>query len=185
MSNYTIAVNWTGKDSLPDTDPGKVISGTDFNTEFVAVRTSLNSKADLTGDAGENFTCNLLTADSATIDGQSPSLLATAQTYTKAHPTASETVSMTADQTANLLNSNVFIIEVQSTGWTLAVSNQTAGVKATFIVKNQGAFTMALAANFYLPGGAIFAPTSGSGSVDILNCVSDGTSMYCTLGANL
>jgi len=37
MSNYTIAVNWAGKDSLLDTDPAKVISGTDFNTEFVAV----------------------------------------------------------------------------------------------------------------------------------------------------
>ena len=39
MSNYTIAVGWSGKDALADTDPGKVISGADFNTEFTAVRT--------------------------------------------------------------------------------------------------------------------------------------------------
>ena len=31
MSNYTIAVGWSGKDALADTDPGKVISGADFN----------------------------------------------------------------------------------------------------------------------------------------------------------
>ena len=43
MSNYTIAVAWSGKDALLDTDPSKVVSGTDFNTEFVAVRTAVNS----------------------------------------------------------------------------------------------------------------------------------------------
>ena len=180
MSNYTIAVNWTGKDSLPDTDPGKVISGTDFNTEFVAARTSINSKADLNGAAGENFTCNLLTADSATIDGQSPSLLATAQTYTKAHPTASETISMTADQTANLLNTDVFIVELTSTGWTLNTSNQSSGVKCKFVIKNQGAYALTLGSEFFLPAGASYTATSGNGKVDVLSCVSDGTSMYCT-----
>jgi len=184
MSNYTIAVNWTGKDALPNTDPGKVISGTDFNTEFVAVRTSVNSKADLNGDATENFTCNLLTADSATIDGQVPSLLDTPQTYTKAHNTQAETLSMTADQTANLLNTDVFVVEIQSTGHTLNVSNQTAGTKAKFIVKNQGAHTLTLGTGFYLPEGATYTATSGSGSVDVLDCVSDGTSLYCNLSSN-
>ena len=55
MSDYTLAVNWSGKDGLSDSDAAKVISGADFNTEFTTVRTAVNSKADLNGDAGESF----------------------------------------------------------------------------------------------------------------------------------
>ena len=46
MSDYTIAVSWSGKDALADSDANKVISGADFNTEFTTVQTSVNSKAD-------------------------------------------------------------------------------------------------------------------------------------------
>tara|TARA_R100001530_G_scaffold69189_1_gene49144 strand:+ start:850 stop:1566 length:717 start_codon:yes stop_codon:yes gene_type:complete len=47
MSDYTIAVAWSGKDALSDSDSAKVISGDDFDTEFTTVRTAVNSKADL------------------------------------------------------------------------------------------------------------------------------------------
>ena len=55
MSNYTLAVNWSGKDTLADSDAAKVISGAEFNTEFAAVRTAVNSKANLNGASGESF----------------------------------------------------------------------------------------------------------------------------------
>jgi len=55
MSNYTLAVNWSGKDGLSDSDAAKVISGADFNSEFTTVRTAINSKADLNGNATEDF----------------------------------------------------------------------------------------------------------------------------------
>ena len=58
MSNYTIAVNWAGKDALSDSDANKVVSGGDFNTEFTAVRTAINSKANLNGASGESFALN-------------------------------------------------------------------------------------------------------------------------------
>ena len=57
MSDYTIAVAWSGKDALSDSDSAKVISGDDFDTEFTTVRTAVNSKADLV-DATQDFTCN-------------------------------------------------------------------------------------------------------------------------------
>ena len=38
MSNYTLAVNWSGKDALSDSDAAKVISGSDFNTEFTTIK---------------------------------------------------------------------------------------------------------------------------------------------------
>jgi len=56
MSDYTIAVNWAGKDGLSDSNAAKVISGADFNSEFTTVRTAINSKADLNGNASESFT---------------------------------------------------------------------------------------------------------------------------------
>jgi hypothetical protein len=70
MSNYTLAVNWSGKDALSDSDAAKVISGSDFNTEFTTVRTAINSKANLNGDSGEDFASNNATiAGNTTIGG--------------------------------------------------------------------------------------------------------------------
>ena len=70
MSDYTIAVNWSGKDALSDSDAAKVISGSDFNTEFTTVRTAVNSKADLNGDSGEDFASNNATvAGTLTVTG--------------------------------------------------------------------------------------------------------------------
>jgi len=64
MSNYTIAVAWSGKDALSDSDAAKVISGADFNTEFSAVQTAVNTKADVNGSASEAFSAT--TAGSGT-----------------------------------------------------------------------------------------------------------------------
>jgi hypothetical protein len=48
MSQYNLVVQWSGKDALADNNPDKVVSGDDFNTEFLAVKNAVNSKADLT-----------------------------------------------------------------------------------------------------------------------------------------
>ena len=50
MSDYTLAVSWSGKDGLSDSDAGKVISGADFNSEFTTIQTALNSKADIASE---------------------------------------------------------------------------------------------------------------------------------------
>lgn len=68
MSNYTKQINWSGKDALPDSDPNKVISGDLFDTEFTAVQTAVNSKADLEGSATQAF--NALTATVGTSTNQ-------------------------------------------------------------------------------------------------------------------
>ena len=182
MSNYTIQVGWSGKDALPDSDPGKVISGADFNTEFTSIRTAINSKADLNGDTSENFSCNTLTVsgETATIDGDNIAVLESAQTFTKAHPTAAESISMTADQTANLLNSNVFIVTATADGYQLGVSNMTAGVVAKFVIDNPDSNSMTFSSAFSFPGESGTLAIN-QGGVTLLDCVSDGTSMYCTI----
>ena len=63
MSNYNIQVPWSGKDSLNDTDPDKVVSGGDFNTEFSAVKIAVNSKADLAGSASQAFSATTAAAN--------------------------------------------------------------------------------------------------------------------------
>ena len=46
MSTYTKTTNFTAKDNLTSGDPAKVIKGSEFDTEFNAIETAVNSKAD-------------------------------------------------------------------------------------------------------------------------------------------
>jgi len=47
MSNYTKTTNFLAKDSLPENDSGKIIKGSEFDTEFNALQVAVNTKADL------------------------------------------------------------------------------------------------------------------------------------------
>jgi len=45
MSNYTKTTNFTAKDSLPSGDSGKIIRGSEFDTEFDAISTAVATKS--------------------------------------------------------------------------------------------------------------------------------------------
>lgn len=45
MSNYTKTTNFLAKDSLGSSDPAKIIKGSEFDVEFNALQTAVNSKA--------------------------------------------------------------------------------------------------------------------------------------------
>jgi hypothetical protein len=47
MSNYTKSTNFAAKDSLPSGNAGKVVKGTEINTEFDNIATAIATKADL------------------------------------------------------------------------------------------------------------------------------------------
>jgi hypothetical protein len=74
MSNYTKTTNFTAKDSLPSGDSGKIIRGSEFDTEFDAIATASATKADL---ASPTFTGTVTipnltltgTLSTGTIDG--------------------------------------------------------------------------------------------------------------------
>ena len=51
MSNYTKTTNFLAKDSLPENDSGKIIKGSEFDTEFNALQVAINTKADLASPA--------------------------------------------------------------------------------------------------------------------------------------
>ena len=102
MSNYNIQVPWSGKDSLNDNDPDKIVSGGDFNTEFLAVKTAVNSKADLAGSASQAFaattaSANINTTQVATTQYVTTAIAATAAAVANAvYPVGSIFTTVTA-----------------------------------------------------------------------------------------
>ena len=46
MSNYTKTTDFAAKDSLPSGDSGKIIRGSEFETEFDDIATAITTKAD-------------------------------------------------------------------------------------------------------------------------------------------
>ena len=125
MSDYTIAVSWSGKDALADSDANKVISGADFNTEFTTVRTAINSKADLNGDATEDFASNNATvAGTLAVTGVPTIPTATEGTNTtQAASTAFVTTAVAALDAAAI---NAIVYPVGSIYTNMAVSTNPA-----------------------------------------------------------
>ena len=102
MSDYSLAVDWAGKDGLSDSDAGKVISGTDFNTEFTTVQTAVNSKADLV-DATQDVTVNDLVVSGTLAVTGIPTIptAATSTNTTQAASTAMVQAAIDADVTTH------------------------------------------------------------------------------------
>ena len=65
MSNYTKATNFAVKDTLASGNPAKIIKGSEINTEFDAIQTSVATKADL---ASPTFT-GTVTATTVNVTG--------------------------------------------------------------------------------------------------------------------
>ncbi len=75
MSNYTKATDFAVKDTLASGNPAKLFNGTEFDTEFNAIASAVNSKADKDGPAltGTTTAVNLTVTGTfeATVDGGS------------------------------------------------------------------------------------------------------------------
>lgn len=73
MSSYTPSTDFAAKDALSSGNPAKLVKGTEINTEFTAIQSAVNSKAD---KANPSFTGTLTAVDitmtgsfTATVDG--------------------------------------------------------------------------------------------------------------------
>jgi len=73
VANYTKTTNFTSKDSLSSGDTNKIIRGSEFDTEFNAVSTAVQTKADSASPAltGTATAVNLTVSSTftATVDG--------------------------------------------------------------------------------------------------------------------
>jgi hypothetical protein len=73
LSSYTKATDFAAKDSLSTGNPAKLVKGTELGTEFDAIQSAINSKADLAAPAltGNATAVNLTVSGTfaATVDG--------------------------------------------------------------------------------------------------------------------
>jgi hypothetical protein len=51
MANYTKATNFSAKDGLPTGNSGKIVKGTEIDTELTAIASAISSKADINSPA--------------------------------------------------------------------------------------------------------------------------------------
>jgi hypothetical protein len=51
MSDYSKSTNFTSKDTLPTGNAGKIVKGTEIDTEFTAISSAIASKADISSPA--------------------------------------------------------------------------------------------------------------------------------------
>ena len=139
MSNYTLAVNWSGKDGLSDSDAAKVISGSDFNTEFTTVRTAVNSKADLNGDATEDFASNNATiAGTLTVTGIPTIPTASAGTNTTQAASTAFVEAATAAISAAFINNLVYPVGSIYTNMAVATNPATLLGMGTWVAYAEG-----------------------------------------------
>jgi len=145
MSNYTIAVAWSGKDALSDSNPAKVISGSDFNTEFTAVQSAVNTKADLNGSATEAFSATTAPASTNTtqvattafvIDATSKSTMAdivypvgSIFTTTTAYADSAAVVTVIGGTTWTAFGAGKVLVGVDSTDTDFDTVEETGGQK--------------------------------------------------------
>jgi hypothetical protein len=65
MSNYVKTTNFTAKDSLTSGDPGKVVRGSEIDTEFTNIAIAVATKSD---SASPTFT-GTVTTSNLTVNG--------------------------------------------------------------------------------------------------------------------
>jgi hypothetical protein len=118
MSNYTKATNFTAKDGLPTGNSGKIVKGTEIDTELTAVASAISSKADL----------------------NSPALTGTPTAPTASAGTNTTQVATTAFVLANSIPSGLISMWSGSiasipTGWVLCNgSNSTPDLRNKFVI---------------------------------------------------
>lgn len=140
MSNYTKTTNFLAKDSLPEADSAKIIKGSEFDVEFNALQTAVNTKADLASPA----LTGVPTAPTASA-GTSTTQLATTAFVT----TISNSLGTIASQNANAVTitggtitglSSALPVESGGTGTTTSTGtgNTVRATSPTLITPNLG-----------------------------------------------
>jgi hypothetical protein len=118
MANYTKATNFTAKDGLPTGNSGKIVKGTEIDTELTAVASAISSKADLNSPA----LTGTPTAPTASVGTNTTQLASTAFVLANAIP--SGLISMWSGTIASI-----------PSGWVLCNgSNSTPDLRNRFII---------------------------------------------------
>lgn len=214
MSNYTKTTNFLAKDSLPEADSGKIIKGSEFDTEFNALQTAVNTKADLaspaltgvptapTASAGTNTTQLATTAFALGVPD-------TARTYTTLQTFKDTTFEVTDDadttkklnlQLSGITTATTRTLTVPDKNGTIAVTTDIAladplNAAANTVVSGSYAVTSSAtisitATNTFTAGQTVFIQfTNSSGSAltagDFTIVTATGSSFTITYGSSV
>jgi hypothetical protein len=139
MANYTKATNFLAKDSLASGDPGKIIKGSEFDVEFNALQTAVNSKA----------------------NSISPAL-----TGTPTAPTASSGTNTSQIATTEFVTTAV--TASFPTGGIIMWSGSIATIPAGWVLCNGTSGTPDLRNRFVIGAGSTYAVAATGGSADAI-----------------
>jgi hypothetical protein len=146
MANYTKATNFTAKDTLPTGNAGKIVKGTEIDTEFTAIASAVSSKADSnsptftgtptapTASVGTNTTQLATTAFvqavggriAQTVVGTAGAAYTTSSSYTSTGMTATITPSSTSSKILILAHAMLWQTNVYAggtNGWVALYKN--------------------------------------------------------------
>jgi hypothetical protein len=187
MSDYSKITAFTPKDSLPTSDPDKLVVGAELDAEFDAIASAVASKEDEANKGAANGYAPL----DANADVPKANLPAAidytdeAATHTVGKATAQVDLSIVAGvATPNCNLSNVFYLALTENVTINAPTNPRSGQVINIILKQDGTggWTVAFNAAFTFPGGGEPTATAAAGAVDMVSAQYDATNTVWRCG---
>lgn len=151
-------------------------------TDTLLARNTTDTVTNKTVALGSNTVSGTLAQFNTACTDDDFMALGTAQEYTKTHNFNMTTLTSTSNSIAWDLESNQVAQHTATENTTLAnPTNQVAGATYLFIfVQDSTPRTLAFGTAYKFPGGTAPTVSTGSGAVDVISFVSDGTNMYGT-----
>lgn len=188
MSNYTKATNFAAKDALPSGNAGKIVKGTEIDTEFNAISSAIATKADT---ASPTFTGTPSAPTAA--EGTDTSQIATTAFVQDALATVNITgriVQIVNSVTATGIES--FSDSYVPTGHTATITPTSASNKILIIVSSGFAQSNAYANNaanafytLYRGSSTNLGTTSGHLAMANVNTINSQSNVYISMSVTL